>query len=140
LLEKILELLAAIAVALGAAVPGLSTAQENVAHGVPTEIGSVQFGEELAELQAAGLGTARVAEARIAAEAAGHAETGFEASTDATATALETLATVMANAPDAALPGLETTADAVANGGPPETTPASEAAPELPVEPPVGAP
>jgi hypothetical protein len=92
MLEKLLELLAALAVRISAAI-GISTASDKISEHVPESTGLER---------AASHAPARVADDEVAAEAA-----------DGIATALEALEQALENAPEQADAGLQRAMDAV---------------------------
>lgn len=130
MLEKVIELLTTLVVAL-AGIAGVSTAAEHAAPPAdPPGLETATLAEETAALRAR-VGLARAAEARAEAEA------GLQA-VDGLATATEALTQAMELAPEQADPGLDRALEAVttapANDGP--AAPLAVPPVDIPVGPP----
>lgn len=130
MLEKLIELLTAIAVAA----VGLGVANERAADHDDNGIGWT-IAEERAALDAAGFGLATAAEARATAGRSGDDERADEEepAVDGRAHAVEVLTEVAGNAPDQAQAGLATAITAVSGGGGAPTQAMTGAPEDVPV-------
>ena len=134
MLEKLIEVLAALAVA----VAGLGVANDSAADHDANGVGWT-IAEEVAALDAAGFGLERAAEARGTADH-GEGDEEADAAVDGQAHALEVLAEVAAGAPEQAQAGLTTAMTAVAAGGGDEAATTGAVVTEVPAQVPANVP